>query len=213
MGSCATSSALSRTILNDVSYITPRESRESAPERTINKDEFLQWTRNRKSFVKIKEVSSSSSSDEVGKYFLISSVTQKKPQVCVCKQSFSSSLNSFNPSFHSDTFDSGNVLSYDGLNMRSENRNDIGMDILKAKIHFGANPNELCTHGDRTCLMFAVLANDFTFTKRLVELGVDINKVNSLGETALSLAVETQNSKIANYLRSKGAADVVVPVE
>jgi len=84
------------------------------------------------------------------------------------------------------------------------------MDILKAEIMFGANPNELCTHGGRTCLMCAVLANDFAYVKKLVELGVDINKTNRLGETALSLAIETKNCKLTNYLRSKGAADVVL---
>jgi len=209
MGSCASTSALSRTISNDVSFLPPREFREPTPKSIISSEEVLQRTLNINSFVKIRDMSSSS--DEVGKYFVISNVAQKKPQVCVRKQSFCSSHNSFNSSILSETFDSGNVLSYDGLNMRAENRDDIGMDILKAKIHFGANPNEMCTHGDRTCLMFAVLANDFNFTKKLVESGVDVNRTNSLGETALSLAIEMQNSKLTNYLRSKGAADVGLP--
>jgi len=61
--------------------------------------------------------------------------------------------------------------------------------------------------------MFAVVANDFSFTKKLVELGVDINKVTPSGETALSLAIEMQNHELVDYLRSKGASDVVLSLE
>jgi hypothetical protein len=104
------------------------------------------------------------------------------------------------------------LFSYDGLNTRANNRYDIGLEILKAEISLGADPKDLCTHGDRSCLMFAVLANDFSFVKHLVELGVNVNQTNGLGETALGFAIELQRYDMAKYLRSKGAADVVIKV-
>jgi len=111
--------------------------------------------------------------------------------------SFSSTL--------TDSFDPDNLLSFDGLNKRVTNRNHIGLEILKAKIHHGADPKSLSTHGGRTCLMFSVIANDFSFTKMLVELGVDVNYRTRLGETALGLATELQREEITKYLRTKGA--------
>jgi ankyrin repeat protein len=112
---------------------------------------------------------------------------------------------SFKDSFDSDTFDSRDWLSYDGLNARATNRNDILMEILKAKIYHGADPKTLITHGDRTCLMFAVLADDYDFMKKLVEYGVDVNQTNRFGETALGLAIESKNYDMVKYLHSKGA--------
>jgi len=79
--------------------------------------------------------------------------------------------------------------------------------MLKAQIQCGADPKRLRTHGNRTALMFSVLAEDLSFTKELVELGVDLNESSDLGETALSLALEGQNEDIVNYLRLKGAVD------
>jgi len=94
---------------------------------------------------------------------------------------------------------------FDGLNKRYTNRYDIGLQMLKAMIHDGVDPKGLVTHGDRTCLMFTVLAEDFDFVKKLVKLGVDVNKTNSRGETALGLANELHNEDIVNYLRKHGA--------
>jgi len=101
--------------------------------------------------------------------------------------------------------DSMDVLSYDGINKRISNRNDIGLRMLKAQIQCGADPKAWTTHGDRSCLMFAVLAEDFNFIKQLIELGVDVNKINRFGETALALAVGLEREDIASYLRSNGA--------
>jgi len=106
-----------------------------------------------------------------------------------------------------DSLSSGMRLSFDGLNMRPNNRYGIGLELLKAKIHHGANANRLSTHGDRTALMFAVLAKDLKFIKTLVELGVDVNQSNGQGETALGLACEGQCDDIAEYLRSQGALE------
>jgi len=102
-----------------------------------------------------------------------------------------------------------NFTSWDGLNMRPSNRYDIVLEMLKAQIHCGADPKNLCTHGNRTALMFSVLAGDLSFTKELVQLGVDLNQSSHLGETALSLALEGQNEDIVNYLRLQGAVDKV----
>jgi len=80
--------------------------------------------------------------------------------------------------------------------------------MLKAQIEHGADPKTLSTHGERSCLMFAVLAEDFNFIKQLVELGVDVNQTSSLGETALSLANELQRDDITGYLLEKGAVEM-----
>jgi len=101
------------------------------------------------------------------------------------------------------------ICSFDGLNMKPTDRYDIGMEILKATVHNGANPDRMTTHGDRSALMFAVLANDLSFIKSLVAMGVDVNHTNQMGETALSLASEAQRDDIANYLRLHGAMDSV----
>lgn len=100
-------------------------------------------------------------------------------------------------------------FSFDGLNKRTSNRYAIGLEMLKAKIHHGANPKNLVTHGNRSCLMFSVLAEDFAFVKKLVELGVDVNETNRQGETALGFANKLQSDDIANYLRRKGALEAV----
>merc|ERR1719499_387350 len=79
---------------------------------------------------------------------------------------------------------------FDGLNKRIVSRHGIGLEILKAQVHHGADPRVMRTHGDRTCLMFAVLGEDFGFVKELMELGVNVNQTNHQGETALGFAIE-----------------------
>jgi len=96
--------------------------------------------------------------------------------------------------------------SFDGLNKRVSNRYEIGLEVLKVLIHNGANPHAMSTIGDKTALMFAVLAQDFDFVKKLVEMGVNIGHMNCHGETALGLAIETQRNDIADYLRQKDRA-------
>jgi len=103
----------------------------------------------------------------------------------------------------------GDIMSFDGVNKRICNRYDIGLGMLKAQIQHGADPKALTTHGDRSCLMFAVLAEDFNFVKQLVELGVDVNKTNRFGESALSLALGLKREDIASYLRLSGAVEGV----
>jgi len=116
-----------------------------------------------------------------------------------------SSTTTVNLSTFSDSFDPTSLLSFDGLNKRATNRNDIGLEILKAKIELGADPRSLSTHGGRSCMMFAVIANDYNFAKKLVEQGIDVNERTRSGETALGLADELQRDKIASLLRLKGA--------
>jgi len=96
--------------------------------------------------------------------------------------------------------------SFDGLNKRVTNRYEIGLEVLKALIKNGANPHAMSTIGDKTALMFAVLAQDFAFVKNLVERGVDVGHMNCHGETALGLAIETQRNDIADYLRANGSS-------
>jgi len=102
-----------------------------------------------------------------------------------------------------DSLDSAKALTC--LGMRGKDRYEIGLEQVKAQIHHGADPKTLMTLGDRSCLMFAVMGNDLSFTKELVELGVDVNHSNSSGESALSLAIDMQKKDIAQYLLSKGA--------
>jgi len=114
---------------------------------------------------------------------------------------------SYLSSSSSETDGRRRFYSYDGTNKRVVNRYEIGLQMLKAQIHCGANPKVLTTHGDRSCLMFAVLAEDFCFIKKLVKLGVDVNQKNRVGETALSLANELHRDDIARYLRRNGAIE------
>lgn len=101
--------------------------------------------------------------------------------------------------------DYGEIMSFDGTNERVSNRYDIGVSILKAQIQNGADPRTLSTHGDRSSLMFAVLAEDFGLVQQLVGLEVDVNQTNRSGESALSLALGIDRTDIADYLRLKGA--------
>jgi len=213
MGCCASAQSVIIPTLSEASDFIPRGFIEPTPKQAISSNEVSKAGHTRESFTKLRDVSSSSG--EAQKHFKFQSVTYRNLQVNSCDKSTRVPDDSFPNRLYSDTFtfDTGIVLSYDGLNKRPAKREEIQMDILKAKITLGANPNEIRTHGDRTCLMCAVLANDFGYVKKLVELGVDINKTNPLGETALSLAIETKNCKLTNYLRSKGAADVVLPLE
>jgi len=201
MGCCASAQSVIIPTSSEASDFIPRGFIEPTPKQAISSNEVSKAGHTRESFTKLRDG--------------FSSVTWRNLQVNSCDKSTRVPDDSFHHKSYSDTFtfDTGIVLSYDGLNKRPAMREDIQMDILKAKITLGANPNEIRTHGDRTCLMCAVLANDFGYVKKLVELGVDINKTNPLGETALSLAIETKNCKLTNYLRSKGAADVVLPLE
>lgn len=105
----------------------------------------------------------------------------------------------------SDSFTSADLVSFDGRNKRVINRNDLGLEVIKATIHFGADPQGMSTHGERSCLMVAVIGNDYELTKKLVKLGVDVNKRTRIGETALGLAIELKRDKIASFLRLNGA--------
>jgi len=207
MGSCASAAGVFSPKSSNLSEVRTSKAWVPPPDKAIFSQSVSDQNRRRETFVKIR---GKSLSEEYLQNYLTSNVTHMKSPSRVRKES-SSTLTSLNHTLHSDScISTGNFISYDGLNKRPVKRDDIGMHILEAQIHFGADPNEMCTHGDRTCLMFAVLANDFSFTKKLVEKGVDINKTNWFGETALGLATEMQNDEIVNYLRSKGAADVVI---
>jgi len=128
------------------------------------------------------------------------------------KHSIGGKINSRSPSImsspSSSCLDFEDALSFDGLNKKVCNRHDIGLSMLKAMISNGADAKVLKTHGDRSCLMFAVLAKDFDFIKKLVQLGVDVNESNKFGETALSFADKFQTDDIAKYLRAQGAVEV-----
>jgi hypothetical protein len=141
-------------------------------------------------------------------------ITTKLTKEPIAIESPKSETTASTTNYSSSYFDSVNIedlRSFDGLNKRPTNRYEIGLEILKAKVQLGADPKVLHTHG-RTCLMFAVLANDINFTKKLVEIGVNVNQTNLRGETALGFALEYQRYDIVNYLRSKGAVDITLAV-
>jgi len=204
MGCCTSGTNVVNPTSRKKNNFTLRSACDPLPNNATSSPRTPVHDQSRDSFVNIRDMSSSL--EQLQKYFFISKVSDKKPPIC--PSSFS--LNSLDRALTSESCSTRNLLSYDGLNKRPIKRDNIGMEILKAKVHFGANPNKMCTHGNRTCLMFAVVANDLSFTKKLVELGVDINKVTPSGETALSLAIEMQNYELVDYLRSKGAMDVVL---
>jgi hypothetical protein len=83
---------------------------------------------------------------------------------------------------------------FDGLRAGVLSRDDIALTILKALIANGADPKTFTSQGGRTAFQVAALAGDLEFCKELVEKGVDINKVDEAGETALSLAREHTSS-------------------
>jgi ankyrin repeat protein len=76
---------------------------------------------------------------------------------------------------------------YDGLQDKSLDRNEIGMEILTAIIEHGSSVNIVTTNG-RTALQMSVLAGNLEYCKVLVEKGADLFARDDSGETALSLA-------------------------
>jgi len=222
MGACISSSLLPTWIVNDsdkvqavISSISP-----SPKKFVFSKEHPAQHTK-----ILIKELPAStearvfdncwntSSTSKMSEPAFVDRTSTAKAEDFSDDASISSTVETSCYCSSTNLSDFGNLVSYDGLNKRATDRCNIGIQMLKAQIHFGANPNALSTHGDRTCLMVAVMANDFRFTKKLVEMGVDVNQTNLLGETALSIAVELQYHNLSSYLRSKGAADVVISMK
>ena len=70
----------------------------------------------------------------------------------------------------------------------------------------GEFPNQLCNEVDRaTPLHFAVLANKLENVKMLLRYGANVNHKDSLGNTAMHLAVANQNLRIVKALEEFGA--------
>jgi len=159
---------------------------------------------------KLKPTKVSTSSAGRDSFMSISTTGTREPPAFICQSDMEypeSKTSTISSRTHTDSLESGEFSSYDGMNMRATNRYMIGLEILKAKIYHGADPNRMTTHGERTPLMFSVLANDLKFIKLLVKLGVDVNQKNSSGETALGFASELHKRDIASYLRSQGALE------
>jgi len=147
--------------------------------------------------------------------------TEFRSNACFLGQILSPSVSPSNSTLESLQFNTGSslnspsscwrdledIVSYDGINKRICNRYDIGLRMVKAQIQCGADPKVLTTHGDRSCLMFAVLAEDFNFVKQLVGRGVDVNATSRFGETALTLALGLEREDISCYLRKNGAVE------
>ena len=75
---------------------------------------------------------------------------------------------------------------FDGLDGRADDRDDIGLVILKALIANGTDINTISTYG-RTALQTAALAGDLDYCKELIEKGADLKATNEAGETTLQL--------------------------
>jgi hypothetical protein len=161
-----------------------------------------------------KERLSTTEPDTVRSHGFVSITTTDsgKAQFCISLSEIESKVSSSDSFPSTDSFEPLTLFSFDGLNKRVSNRLYLGLEIIKAKIDNGANPKDMTTHGDRTCLMLAVLANDYRLTKKLVKLGADVNKKSQFGETALGFATEFKRPKIAKYLRSEGAVEEVSTV-
>merc|ERR1719419_814104 len=97
-------------------------------------------------------------------------------------------------------------VSYDGLNEKVNNRDDITMAILKALVSNGKCADTITTHG-RTALQVTALAGDLEYCKELIEKGAKVTAENEDGETALTLVKKWHNqpkdlSHIIKYLET-----------
>jgi len=204
MGSCSSTSTIARSIDPDVCKTNTRgESLDSKEPEHITKLRRKQIEiiyKGTMTDVSPKAISRSTltSSEFSDKSDKISSSSSARTEV-------SSDSGSFSRDFSKSTIWSTSDLCFDVPNKGTTNRYEIGLEMLKAMINEGADPKTLVTHGERTCLMFTVLAEDFDFVKKLVKLGVNVNKTNSRGESALGFANELKRYDIANYLREHGA--------
>jgi len=95
---------------------------------------------------------------------------------------------------------------YDGMKVQKMDREEIGMEILKAIIEHGSDANTRTTHG-RTALQMSVLSNDLEYSKELIQRGADVFAKDEDGETALSLAKKWHKkpknlSEIIAYLKT-----------
>jgi ankyrin repeat protein len=78
------------------------------------------------------------------------------------------------------------------------------LDIVELLLDFGADPNVIDGHTDRTTLMFWLNSEDML--ELLVRRGVDINASSHRGETALSLAAGDGNMTAVKWLLEHGAS-------
>ena len=79
-------------------------------------------------------------------------------------------------------------------------------EFVKVLLEAGANPNQPREEGT-TPLMCAVAGGNVEIVKKIVEAGVNLNALRFSGspETAVDFAEESRKTKIAEYLRGKGA--------
>jgi len=95
---------------------------------------------------------------------------------------------------------------FDGLDERAQDRDEIGLIILKALIENGTDINTITTYG-RTALQTAALAGDLSFCKELIEKGADLRGTDDAGNSTLSVVRKWNNqprdlSHIITYLES-----------
>jgi hypothetical protein len=75
---------------------------------------------------------------------------------------------------------------------------DINLGRNTDKIYYSINPES-----NKTPLMYAVTLNNMPVIKLLVKKGVDINKKNKMGVTALLFGIDSKNHDIVYYLYDK----------
>ncbi len=76
---------------------------------------------------------------------------------------------------------------------------------MKLLLDAGANVNATVEAGKRTLLTHAVLNQDDSLARFLVEQGAAVNRRDAAGSTPLGLAAQTGQKALADYLRQAGA--------
>lgn len=84
----------------------------------------------------------------------------------------------------------------------SYNSYSLKKDIVKLLLEYGANPNiqDCCGY---TVLMFSINNGDIDLTKLLLEYGANPEQMSNLGDSALSLAQQTENEELINLIITK----------
>lgn len=86
-------------------------------------------------------------------------------------------------------------------------------ELVLLLINVGADVDQTDKHSLQTPLMQAVNFDDADIVEILVAYGADVNKKDNKGQTALSIANDRSNERIAEILLANEAVDSFTPIE
>lgn len=86
-------------------------------------------------------------------------------------------------------------------------------ELVILLINAGADVDRAKKQNLKTALMQAVIFGDANIVEMLIDYGADVNKKNSSGETALSIAKNRHNEGIVEMLLANQATDAFAPIE